>query len=599
MAGFSSIDIGVFLGYTFAIFGVAFWASRDRHNHDKNTEDYFLAGKTLPWWAIGASFIASNISAEQFIGMSGSGFSMGLAIAAYEWMAAATLLIVAQWFIPIFLQKGVYTMPQFLLLRFDERVRIGMAFYWAALYVLVNLTAVLYLGALSLETALGLPWHWGLVGLALFSVAYSLYGGLSAVAWTDVIQVFFLVLGGLVCSYLALDWVSAHQGAWAGFLRLWQQYPQKFELILPPQNPFYNDLPGITVLLGGMWIANLSYWGCNQYITQRALAARSLSEARYGILFAAGLKLLMPILVVLPGMAVYDLYYSGQSFFVQTLGATPQTLRPDRAYPALMSLVPTSLKGIVLAALLGAIVSSISSMMNSTATIFMMDIYKNLIHPKATEAHLVRGGRWVSLAAVAIAALLAPLLGSFQQVFQYIQEFTGFISPAVVAIFLFGLFWKPTTANAALAAVVATFPITIALKYGLPGLPFLDRMSLVFLALAYLMMLVTIWDKPLSLAVKQRLTIQAFFPLLPIALFGIRGWLWTDSVLDIRFPIGKSLMHFLAVFGLLTSLGMLRSLPPASNAFQWSKRLSLTTFAYKFWAGFILLVLVALYVFLH
>jgi len=470
----STIDLIVFIVYIFTIIGLGLWVSREKKGHVKDSQDYFLAGRMLPWWAVGASLIASNISAEQMVGMAGSGYAIGLAIASYEWMAAITLVIVAKYFLPIFLEKQIYTMPQFLEIRFDRRVRTSLARFWLLVYIFVNLTSVLYLGALALETIVGVPLIWGIVGLALFSSLYTIYGGLKAVAWTDVVQVVVLVAGGLITSFLALNAVSGGQGVWAGLMELIRAVPDKFDMILDAGHPSYKDLPGLSVLLGGMWIANLFYWGCNQYITQRALAAKSLKEAQRGLVFAGYLKLLMPLIVVIPGIAAFHL--------------KAQIARPDEAYPWLLSqFVPVGLKGLAFAALIAAIVSSLSSMVNSTATIFSMDIYKQLFCKDATERQLVRSGRWMSAAAMVIAVLVAPTLRTLQQAYQFIQEFTGFISPGIFAVFMLGLFWKKTTTRAALWASALTIPLSAAFKYLTPGLPFMDRMGIVFLLICLVM----------------------------------------------------------------------------------------------------------------
>ena len=302
---FETIDYLIFLGYAVLILFVGLWVSREKEGKQKNAEDYFLASKSLPWWAIGASLIAANISAEQFIGMSGSGFALGLAIASYEWMAAITLIIVGKYFLPIFIEKGLYTIPEFVEKRFSTNLKSILAVFWICLYVFVNLASVLYLGSLALETIMGVPMMYGVIGLALFAAAYSLYGGLSAVAWTDVIQVVFLILGGLVTTYLALNAVSDGAGMVTGLKKIYQAAPDKFAMILDESNPYYNDLPGIGVLVGGMWVANLYYWGFNQYIIQRTLAAKSLKESQKGILMAAGLKLVIPLIVVIPGIAAF------------------------------------------------------------------------------------------------------------------------------------------------------------------------------------------------------------------------------------------------------------------------------------------------------
>lgn len=478
---FSGIDYIVFFGYIFIIVGLGIFVSREKKGHKKDTKDYFLASKALPWWAVGASLIASNISAEQVIGMSGSGFVVGLAIASYEWMAALTLIIVAKFFLPIFLEKEIYTMPQFLEIRYDRRVRTSLAIFWLLVYIFVNLTSVLYLGALSLKTIMGVDLIYGVIGLALFSAVYTIYGGLKAVAWTDVIQVIFLIIGGFITTYLALDAIGAGEGVIAGFSNLLEQAPGKFDMILDKSHPNYSELPGLGVLLGGLWIANLFYWGCNQYITQRALAAKNLKEAQRGLAFAGYLKLLIPLIVVIPGIAAFVL--------------NADIAKPDEAYPWLLNTyVFTGVKGIAFAALIAAIVSSLSSMVNSTATIFSMDIYKQIIRKDADERELVKVGRIGSAIALIIAIIIAPMLTTLEQAFQFIQEFTGFVSPGILAIFIFGLFWKKATANSALWAAVFTIPLSAGFKYFAPGIPFLDRMGYVFLILSVIVIAITLLE---------------------------------------------------------------------------------------------------------
>ena len=493
------IDLVVFFGYCFLIIGMGIFVSREKKGHVKNSSDYFLASKALPWWAVGASLIASNISAEQFIGMSGSGFALGLAISTYEWMAAATLLVVAIFFLPVYMKKGIYTMPGFLLDRYDTRVRTTMAIFWLLLYVFVNLTSVLYLGALSLNTILNVPMTYGIVGLALFAMLYSIYGGLKAVAWTDVIQVVFLIAGGLATTYIALQMVGSGD-AWEGLGVLRKEVPghfsmilEKGEMIIPDgkggTRDAYGDLPGLSVLVGGMWITNLSYWGFNQYITQRALAAKSLDEAQKGMIFAGFLKLLMPLIVVIPGIAALVIVTNGiDTGFIDSM-KDPVTgiIKSDRAYPTLLQVLPTGLKGLAFAALTAAIVSSLASMANSTSTIFTMDIYSKYFGKTASESQQVKVGRITAVVAFIIAAIVAPALGQLDQAFQFIQEYTGFISPGVFAIFFFGVFWKKTTSNAALVGAALSIPLSVLLKYFFPELPFIDRMGVVFLIIAALM----------------------------------------------------------------------------------------------------------------
>jgi SSS family solute:Na+ symporter len=464
----STLDVTVVAVYAVSLLVLAQWVSREKAGHSKNTSDYFLAGRALPWWAIGASLIAANISAEQIIGMSGSAWVLGIAIGAYEWMAALTLIIVGKWLLPVFLKHKIYTMPQFLEERYDHRVRSVMATFWLGVYVFVNLTSILWLGALAVNTVTGIDLIWGLVGLAAFATAYSLYGGLKAVALTDIIQVTLLVFGGLLIAWIALDEVGGGAGPLAGFTMLVETAPEKFDMIFTKDSPHYALLPGISVLIGGMWIMNLSYWGFNQYIIQRALAAKNTREAQKGIMFAAYLKMLMPVIVVLPGVAAVML--------------APDLETPDKAYPTLMNLLPTGLLGLVFAALIAAIVSSLASMMNSISTIFTMDLYRHFGNGHKSEHHLVRVGRLASLTAIIIAVIVArPLLGQFDQAFQYIQEFTGFFTPGVCALFILGIFWKRTTANGALGTALGSAIFSVALKFLWPELPFIDRVGLVFL----------------------------------------------------------------------------------------------------------------------
>ena len=491
---FETLDYGIFAIYAVVILGVGLWVSRNKKGETKSTEDYFLASKSLPWWAIGASLIAANISAEQFIGMSGSGFAGGLAIATYEWMAALTLIVVGKFFLPIFIKKEIYTIPEFVEKRYSSQLKTILAVFWIGLYVFVNLASVLYLGGLALQTILGVDMITAIIGLAAFAAAYSLYGGLSAVAWTDIIQVVVLVLGGFVTTYLALDTVSGGDGFFGGLVKIYDSVPERFDMILEKSNPEYMNLPGIGVLIGGMWIANLYYWGFNQYIIQRTLAAKSLAESQKGILFAAGLKMIIPIIVVIPGIAAYVIVNDPN--LLSSLGDAgmaniPSASQADKAYPWLMQFLPTGLKGLAVAALAAAIVSSLASMLNSTATIFTMDIYKQLIKKNSSESETVNVGRLSAFVALIIASIMAPLLGGIDQAFQFIQEYTGIVSPGILSVFLLGLFWKKTSNKGAIYGALASIPIALFFKVGpkgwlseyslgsiFPTLPFLDQMGL-------------------------------------------------------------------------------------------------------------------------
>ena len=478
---FSTIDIIVFASYALIILSVGLWVSRNKEGKTKSAEDYFLASKSLPWWAVGASLIAANISAEQFIGMSGSGFALGLAIASYEWMAAITLLVVGKYFLPIFIEKKLYTIPEFIEKRYSTNLKTILAVFWIALFIFVNLTTVLYLGGKALDTIIGsgdgsiIPVS--IICLGFFAAAYSLWGGLAAVAWTDVIQVILLIFGGLLMTYFALANVTDSGNFIDGFNFIYKKIPERFtmilskgEIITPNGRDAWNDLPGIAVLVGGMWVANLYYWGFNQYIIQRTLASKSLKEGQKGIAFAAFLKLIIPIIVVLPGMIAYvmNLDESGiltkESVDIGFIGSNGNIINDNAAPWLIKNFIPSGIKGLILAALSAAIVSSLASMLNSTSTIFTMDIYKSLINKKADDKSMVRVGRLSVFASLIIAMLIAPQLGNLGQVFQFIQEYTGVVSPGILAVFLMGLFYKKATNNAAIWGVISSIPIAMFFK---------------------------------------------------------------------------------------------------------------------------------------
>ncbi len=507
-------DYIVFFLYFIIIVGYGFWIYNRKKKAQTSSNDYFLAEGSLTWWAIGASLIASNISAEQFIGMSGSGFKMGLAIATYEWMAAITLVIVAVFFMPVYLKNKIFTMPQYLKQRYNGNVAMIMAVFWLLLYVLVNLTSILYLGALAISSISGLNITLCMIFLAVFAVMITL-GGMKVIGYTDVIQVFFLILGGLITTYLALNLVATEfgsDGVINGFNIMRDKADDHFHMIFDKSNSNYVDLPGLSVLIGGMLIINLNYWGCNQYITQRALGA-DLKTARGGILFAAFLKLLMPIIVVLPGIAAYVLYQNGH---FQTEMLQDGSVNPDRAYPILLNLLPIGLKGLSFAALTAAIVASLAGKANSIATIFTLDVYKEKINVEASEKKLVNIGKLTIITAMIIAVVVAPFLGIDKKGgFQYIQEYTGFVSPGVFAMFILGFFWKKTTSNAALFATIGGFMFSIIFKFmpafvdlsflnpmgfavpnadGIYEIPFIDRMGFVFLICVIGMYFISIYE---------------------------------------------------------------------------------------------------------
>ena len=514
----STIDIVVFSAYCLLILFIGLYVSREKKGKVKSAEDYFLAGKSLPWWAIGASLIAANISAEQFIGMSGSGFALGLAIASYEWMAAITLLIVGKYFLPIFIEKGLYTIPEFIEKRFSTELKTILAIFWIALFVFVNLTTVLYLGGLALDTVMGSGDGSilinSIIGLALFAAAYSLWGGLAAVAWTDVVQVVVLIFGGLMMTYFALVNLGDGGSALEGLKYVYETVPERFSMILskeeiitPNGKDAWFDLPGLAVLIGGMWVANLYYWGFNQYIIQRTLAAKSLEEGQKGIAFAAFLKLLIPIFVVLPGIIVYvmNLDASGalavESLDQGFIGANGSIVNDNAAPWLIKEVIPIGLKGLILAALAAAIVSSLASMVNSTSTIFTMDIYKSIINKNADDKSLVTVGRITGLVALIIAILIAPQLKSLGQVFQYIQEYTGVVSPGILAVFLMGLFYKKASNNGAIWGVLLSIPIAMYFKVGPNGwsslsifnhdIPFMNQMLITCLATIFIIFVIS------------------------------------------------------------------------------------------------------------
>ncbi|MCI3936447.1 sodium/solute symporter [Chryseobacterium aahli] len=475
MGNLATIDIVIFLVYFVVVAGYGIWIYNRKKTTSTGSKDYFLAEGSLTWWAIGASLIASNISAEQFIGMSGEGFFVGVAVAAYEWIAALALIIIAIWFIPIYLKNKIYTMPQFLERRYNKSVSLIMAVFWLFLYVIVNLTSILYLGALAIDTLLGGDnLHIIMIGLLLMALLIGL-GGMKVIGYTDVIQVAVLIIGGFATVYMALQIVDQRingaviGNAFAGFQTLMKEAPQHFNLILDkpttttttlamPENlsvQKYVVLPGLAMYFAGQWIVNLNYWGCNQYITQRALGA-DLKTARTGILFAGFLKLFMPIIVMLPGIAAYVLYTKGHLPGFNGV--------KDGAYSAILGFLPTGLKGLAVAALTAAIVASLAGKVNSISTIFTLDIYKKYLKADATEIQMVRTGRWAIIVAmfVALAFTWTDVLGiGGEGGFTFIQKYTGFISPGVFAMFLLGMFWKRTTGTAALVGVLLGFLLAI------------------------------------------------------------------------------------------------------------------------------------------
>ena len=532
-------DYLVFFVYFIVVFVYGYYIYRRKKSVLTDSKDFFLAEGSLTWWAIGASLIASNISAEHFIGMSGSGYALGLAISTYEWMAAATLIIVAVFILPIYLRNKIFTMPQFLATRYNQQVSTLMAIFWLLVYVFVNLTSIIYLGALAITSISDISFGWSVAGLSVFSIIVTL-GGMKVIGYTDVIQVLVLLIGGLVTTYLALTLLSQHFGYGSNLLKgisiLRQEAPDHFHMIFHKGDPYYQVLPGLSVIIGGMWINNLAYWGCNQYIIQRALGA-NLKTARSGLLFAAFLKLLVPVIVVLPGITMFVLHKNGM---FQKEMMPDGIIKPDHAYPTLMNLLPPGLKGVAFAALTAAVVASLAGKANSISTIFSLDIYKKFFNKNASEKQLVGIGKWVVIVAMSIAALIAPALKNLDQAYQFIQEYVGFISPGVLAIFLMGFFWKRTTATAALTGSLLTIPVSTILKFlpvwtqgAFPDYPFLDRMTITFVIIVLIMIGISL-SKPVTNQVshtiiidKKDFRVSPAFILGSVIIMGILAGLYT------------------------------------------------------------------------
>ena len=546
-AGFTTIDYAIFVAYAILIVGLGLWLSRTKKGEEKDSKDYFLAGGTLSWWAIGASLIAANISAEHFIGMSGSGFRIGLGIAAYEWIGALSLIVVAKFLLPQMIDHKIFTMPQLAKERYGSGVSFFFSFFWLLVYVFVNLTSGAWLGALAMEQILNIPREYGVPGLLIFAGIYSIYGGLKAVAWTDVLQVVFLIGGGLITAWFGLDAVAGDSGnAIDGFgmlLTKIREVPSDlhFNMIIDEKlNPaVFKDLPGMAVILGAMWLTNFGYWGFNQYIIQKGLAAKNLAEAKKGLIFAGYLKILIPIIVIVPGITAYVLF--NHPDMQHTLSGLHGTIeRADDAYPWLLrNFAPNGIRGLAFAALVAAVVSSLASMLNSTSTIFTLDIYKELINKNSTERQLVKVGRLTALAALFIAMFAAkPLLGGLDQAFQYIQEYTGFIYPGVVVVFGMGVLWRRATNRAALWTTILTIPLGIAMKVALPDLPFIIRMGYVCMILITFAVFLTLTDKnqvkaePLDAKTTKKLIKAgwAFSVLAVVTLFA--GIVWGTTLFD-------------------------------------------------------------------
>ena len=474
-------DTLVFIFYGLLIVFIGNWFAKTK-GKSVNSDDYFFANKSLPWFLVGGSIIAANISAEQFIGMSGSAYAMGIAIATYEWIAALILIIVAKYFLPVFVKNKIFTMPQFLAVRYDNRLKTILAIFWLALFVFVNLSSILYLGALTLQSIFEFPLIYGIIGLALFSLLYTIVNGLKAIASTDIIQVFFLFAGGLITTFIAVNKVGGDAGVIHGFRTMYEQIPDKFHMVLERSNENFKYMPGIRAIFGGIWIAGIYYFGANQYIIQKAFGAKSLQEAQKGMVFAGILKLILPFVVVIPGIAAFAL--------------SADISKPDEAYPWLLhNIVPAGFKGLIFAALIAAIVSSFSAIINSASTIFTMDLYKPYLARERSEKQLVTAGRVSSIIMVIISIFVAASLKNLGQVFQFIQEYTGMISPGITAIFILGLFWKRATSNAALWGTLLSIPVAAGLKFLVPGMPFLDQMLVTFFIISALVIVLSLLGK--------------------------------------------------------------------------------------------------------
>ena len=615
-AGFTTLDYMIFIAYALIIMCLGLWLSRSKKGEEKDSKDYFLAGGKLAWWAIGASLIAANISAEHFIGMSGSGFRIGLGIAAYEWIAAITLILVAKYLLPLMIEKKIYTMPQLAKERYGKGVSFFFSFFWLLVYVFVNLTSVAWLGAIAMEQILDIPREYGVPGLLIFAGIYSIYGGLKAVAWTDVLQVIFLVGGGLITAWFALDAVGGDAGgALEGFRLVLDKVREvptdlHFNMIIDSNKDIsgtiFKDLPGLAVIFGAMWLTNIGYWGFNQYIIQKGLAAKNLDEAKKGLIFGAYLKILIPIIVIIPGITAYVLFNHPDLQHISsnlqgTIGVA------DEAYPWLLrNFAPAGIRGLAFAALVAAVVSSLASMLNSTSTIFTLDIYRDLVNKHASEKQLVKTGRITALVALVIAMFAAkPLLGSLDQAFQYIQEYTGFIYPGVVVVFGMGLLWKRATNRAALWTTIATIPAGIVMKMLLPDLPFIIRMGYVCMILITLAVVLVLTDThklhaaPVSPNVKKKLEIAGWFFAIMAGVAFVAGIIWgtplfKNNLLNLGFN-SIFMMAFLLGFLSLITFTNARASKKDDKAYDFEPELFETDGKFAIGAIGIVIIIVSLY----
>ncbi|WP_298536114.1 sodium/solute symporter [uncultured Algibacter sp.] len=574
----SKIDLIILFAYLLGIMGYGIWMSRAK---EKNVSDYFMASKSLPWWIVGGSLIASNISAEQILGTNGSGYAIGLAIGGYELMSALTLVLVAKFLLPVFIDKNIYSIPQFLEKRFDNRVRICFSFILVVLYVFVNITSIFYLGGLAIANLTGLPLLIGVLGLVIYSASFSIFGGLKAVVWTDVIQAVVLLLGGLIAAGVALS-ALGKGNVISGAINLYDFAPERFDMILDKEHPFYNNVPGISVLVGGMWIANLYYWGGNQFIIQRALAAKNIKEAQKGIASAALVKLLMPLIAVVPGMAAFAL--------------NANVGMPDEAFPWVLSeLVPVGIKGLVFAALVAAIGSSISSLVNSVSTITTLDLYKPIFNRSATEKHLVKVGKLTAAGALVIGMLTAPLLNKIElsQAFLFIQEFTGFVSPGIFVAILFGLFWKPTSAKGAFWCALLCVPLSVGL-FLMTELPFFYRMTISFVTLSTLIVVLSQMDK-IDIDGKKPHTLPGFIILATMILIAIP---FSLRIFMGDIMLSKWLGVLILVMTLVCLYFVFTSKQSSKKAISIGSSLFQTEKSFNIMALIVLTVLISIYTFL-
>ncbi len=511
-SGLESIDYVILFTYLIMLVSLGVFLSFNRET--KNTNDYFLAGNTLTWWAVGASLIAANISAEQLIGMAGTAYADGIAIAAYEIMAAITLLLLGKFLLPIMMEQRIFTMPQFLRKRYNSGVGLAFSILWLFLYIFINLTTVAWLGALAIEQIMGLQgliiemgfFHISariIIIIALFAIAglYSIHGGMTSVAWTDVMQVVFIIGGGLATAYYALGAVAGDDGSISeGFQKLCnfaidREYAKDahFHLIIQESHnaSAYDNVPGIAAIVGGLWLTNLCYWGFNQYITQKGLAAYSIHEAQKGFLFAGMLKILMPFIVLIPGICAFYITQYGDTNLQDAIKVS------DEAYPwFIKNFMPTGIKGLAFVALAAAVISSLASMLNSTSTIFTIDIYRKYINPEASDKKLVMMGRTSAILALIIALVsAAPLLGELDQAFQYIQEYSAFLYPGIAIVFGLGLLWKRASGTAAIWITILTLPLGIIFKFIFPSVPFQFRAGYVFMILLILFVTISLNSK--------------------------------------------------------------------------------------------------------